>query len=128
MYTLLTYCFPIMLIPFEWGLKIILNEDSTSFFGPTIAAAGLSFMVPLTEPKRLRALKNGEIVISPNDNRLIPILWIVIIVSLFAWAASCYFSLKLPSVTFLSLPCHLAIGAGVYTLSIVLTFVKRRVA
>jgi hypothetical protein len=117
-----------MLVPFEWGLKLILEEDSTSFFGPTIAAAGLSFMVPLTEPKRRRALPNGEIVISPNDNRFIPILWILIILSLFAWAASCYFSLKLPSVTLLSLPCHLAIGVVVYALSIVLTYVKRIVA
>ena len=128
MYALLSYCFPIMLVPFEWGLKLILKEDSTSFFGPTIAAAGLSFMVPLTEPKRLRALKSAEIVIPPNDNRFIPILWILIILSLFAWAASCYFSLKLPSVTVLNLPCHLAIGAVVYALSIVLTYVKRKVA
>ena len=128
MHALLSYFFPIMLIPFEWGLKIILQEDSTSFFGPTIAAAGLSFMIQLTKPKQLGDLNNGSIIISKADNRFVPVLWIIILASLFAWAASCYFSIKSPNYVILNgIPCHFAIGGLVYSPSIVLTFIKERV-
>ena len=115
-----------MLVPFEWGLKLMLDQEATSFFGPTIAAAGLSFLIPLTEPKVLSV--NGNIMTtSVNDNRLIGLLWILILISLFAWAASCYYSLKRPAdLVFDLCPYHLLIGGSVYLLSIVMSYVKRR--
>lgn len=71
---------------------------------------------------------NGNVMtISVNDNKLIGLLWILILTSLFAWAASCYYSLKRPTdLVFDLCPHHLLIGGAVYLLSIVMSFVTRR--
>jgi len=53
MYGVLIYGFPLLLLLFEWGLRSLLAVDSWGFTGPTLAAAGLSFLVPLTKPKTL---------------------------------------------------------------------------
>ena len=51
MYAVLVYFFPLILIAFEWGLRTILKIDSSGFTGPALAAAGLTFLMPLIKPK-----------------------------------------------------------------------------
>src|SRR5580658_9277036 len=94
---LLLYGFPLILVLFEWALRTIIGVDSSEFIGPTLAATGLSFLVPLTEPKEdIVALAAGKIakVRSEADKDFVPITMLFIFLFFFLWLASCYASLK----------------------------------
>lgn len=126
-YHILSYGTPVFLLPLESCLKFVLNENITSFLGPTLAAAGLSFLVPLTEPKVL-SVEGNIITTSRNDSMLVGYAWIAIIFSFLAWAISCYLSLKQPNaLTILNIPYHLLLGGFVYFISLVMTFLKRSI-
>lgn len=130
MYALLTYGFPAILILFQWGLRTLLAVNAWAFIGPTLAATGLSFLVPLTRPKILNDSIDGApgaIMISKKDNNFIPIVWFLLFCYLFAWALTCYFSLKLPTATILTIPTQIFIGLVAYVISLIATFVKERV-
>jgi len=48
-YYILIYGFPFYLIAFEALLRNLFQLDVIGFVGPTIASAGLSFLLPLTK-------------------------------------------------------------------------------
>ncbi|MGN2254304.1 hypothetical protein ACFWZ4_13070 [Frateuria sp. GZRe12] len=129
MYAILSYGFPLLLIAFEWGLRRVLQIDSSGFIGPTLAAAALSFLVPLTRPKITTISQDGSTfqLLNERDQQLIPVVWLTVLAGLFAWAASCYFSIKLNSETFYLLPVHVAIGLAIYFISVVLVAIKEAV-
>jgi hypothetical protein len=127
-YHILSYGTPVFLLPLESCLKFILNEHITSFLGPTLAAAGLSFLVPLTEPKVL-SVEGSVLTTSKNDFVLVGCAWIAIVFSFLAWAISCYLSLKQPNASVAPhIPYHLLLGGLVYVISLVMTFLKRSIA
>lgn len=130
MYAILIYGFPLTLLIFEWGLRVILSVDSTGFTGPTLAAAGLSFLMPLTKPKISdSSTKDGRnmVIISKADSQLIPAIWFFVLCFLFSWAFACYFSINYPSDKTLGLDSHLLIGSIVYLISLILTGIKEKV-
>jgi hypothetical protein len=129
-YAILTYGFPLILLAFEWGLRTVLVVDARAFTGPTLAAAGLSFLVPLARPKILSVQVAGArsaIVISKGDHHLIPVVWLLVLIFLFAWSGSCYASVRYPQHTVWGVDTHLFIGLGAYLLSLVMTFIKEKV-
>jgi len=128
MYAVLIYGFPLTLLGFEWGLRTMLSVDAFGFTGPTLAAAGLSFLMPLVKPKQ-REINGHEkyVAVSKTEIRFIPILWLFVLIFLFSWSWSCYVSLKLPLDKTLGLPSHFTIGSAVYTISIILTAIKEKV-
>lgn len=128
MYAVLIYGFPLTLLGFEWGLRTMLSVDASGFTGPTLAAAGLSFLMPLVKPKQ-RKLNGHEdyVAISKTEIAFIPFLWLFVLLFLFSWSWSCYVSLKLPLDTTMGFPSHLAIGGSVYTISLILTAIKEKV-
>jgi len=122
----LSYGFPLILIAFEWGIRQGLQIDSSGFIGPTLAAAALSFLVPLTKPKIIDFSDAGrkQILVNARDQQFIPFVWIAVLVGIFAWSASCYFSIKSTVPFFNLMPIHLAIGLGIYFISIILVAAK----
>lgn len=128
MYAVLIYGFPLTLLGFEWGLRTMLAVDSGGFTGPTLAAAGLSFLMPLTKPKKKNLPGHDDVIaVSKADAALTPILWISVFAFLFSWSWSCYVSLKLPNDTTFGFASHLVIGGAVYIVSLLLTAIKEKV-
>lgn len=130
MYAVLIYGFPLLLLLFEWGLRVLIQVDSSGFTGPTLAAAGLSFLMPLTKPKQLNIQIPGNpnaIAISRTDTQFMAFTWMVIFGYLFLWALTCYTSIKLPMNKVFSITTHLFIGSCAYVFSLVMTFVKEKV-
>lgn len=126
MYAVLTYGFPLILIGFEWGLRQLMEVDSSQFIGPTLAAAALSFLIPLTRPKRVKLSDEnlGYVAVNARDQHFIPVVWLFVLVGLFAWSASCYFSANTSQIVIFSLPIYTAIGLGAYFASLILVMIK----
>jgi hypothetical protein len=127
MYAMLIYGFPLTLLAFEWGLRTVLNVDTAGFTGPTLAAAGLSFLMPLVKPKLIDIPGQSKTyAISKRDVNFIPVLWIFVFIFLFSWCLSCYVSLKFPSDKTCGFSSHLVIGGALYALSLILTAIKEK--
>lgn len=130
MYSVLIYGFPLVLLLFEWGLRSLLTVDSWGFTGPTLAAAGLSFLVPLTRPKILNVSipsAPNAVAISKGDQELVAFIWILVLAFLFVWSGACYASIKHPTHTVLGLSTHLVVGGVAYLISLVMIFVKEKI-
>lgn len=130
MYKILIYGFPLLLLLFEWGLRTVMKVDSSGFTGPTLAAAGLSFLIPLTKLKTRTVDVPGAdsvLVMTRADEQLVGLIWLLVLASLFSWAVSCYFSVAHAELKAYGSPVHFLIGLGTYILSLVMTAVKGRV-
>ncbi len=129
MYTVLTYGFPLVLLLFEWGLRAILKVDASAFIGPTLAAAALSFLMPLTRPaeQNYGFIFNRQVVVTSRfDSNFIGFTWLLVLLCLFAWAASCYFSIITPDDRTFLFPTHATIGGTAYIASLVMSSLKER--
>ncbi len=107
-----------------------MKVDSFGFTGPTLAAAGLSFFMPLTKLKISELnIPGGDsvFVMSKADEQLVGFIWLLVLAALFSWALSCYLSLQHPGLSALGVPTHLLVGLGTYLLSLIMTAVKRKV-
>ena len=131
MHTLLVMIFPLILLLFEWGLRSIINNpDSTSFTGPALAIAGLSFLIPLTKPKVLDVVipgKTNVVVTSVGDSHFVSFTWILVLCYLFAWTLSCYLAITAPLRQIFGLSEHLVIGMAAYLLSLLMMFLKEKI-
>lgn len=130
MYAVLIYGFPLILLAFEWGLRFLLQVNSTGFTGPALSAAALSFLIPLTRPKILNVEIEGHpgaFATSTADSNFVGFIWVLVFATLFAWAGSCYVSMKLPNHEIIKLKTHLVIGLGTYFISLLMTFFKEKI-
>ena len=130
MYVILTYGFPLILLVFEWGLRTLMLVDTSGFIGPTLAASGLSFLVPLTRPKRVDVAIPDfpDAVATTNvDQQFVGFIWLLILASLFAWSASCYASIKAPDELLIGFPIHAVIGFTTYFISLMMSFIKGKI-
>ena len=106
----------------------MLSVDSTGFAGPTLAAAGLSFLMPLIKPKqKLIPGHDNVIAISKAEAAFMPFLWLFVFAFLFCWTWSCYMSLVFPRDKTLGFDSHLVIGGSLYSISLILTAIKEKV-
>lgn len=106
-----------------------MKVEHSSFMGPTLAAAALCFLMPLTRPaerRRWNVNDKSVLVTSRYDQHLVALIWFVFLLSLFAWAAACYFSVEHSTHRTLGQPTHIVIGAAAYVASLVLASVKER--
>nr|WP_256833682.1 hypothetical protein [Pseudomonas oleovorans] len=130
MYQVIIYGFPLILVAFESGLKFLMQYDNTSFAGPALSAAALSFLLPLTKPKILE-IKIPEhpnaIVTTIGDRKLVGFVWILVFLYLFAWASVCYLSVQSPTLKIWLLDLAFVIGLTTYLISLILTFAKEKV-
>lgn len=137
MHTVLVYGFPLLLLLFEWGLRAGLKVDASGFMGPTLAAAALSVLLPLTKPvvRKLDGFdslslgnhfSSSVVLTSRFDINFIAFIWVLFLLTLFGWAAACYFSLVSPNDTTLYFATHNTIGGCAYMVSVVMTSIKER--
>jgi hypothetical protein len=104
--------------------------DTSGFIGPTLAASGVSFLVPLTRPKLINVTIPNfpDAVATTNvDQQFVGLIWLLILGSLFAWSASCYASIKVPSELLIGIPVHAVIGFTTYFVSLMMTFIKGKI-
>jgi hypothetical protein len=100
----LIYTFPFFLVLMEWLLRTSLRVDSREFVGPTIAAAALGLLLPLTglknrefalSDKTRRQIDALKAVIVPKRERiLIDVVWLTILASLATWGCCLVFACK----------------------------------
>ena len=134
--TILIWGFPFYLIALEMIFKGISGLDVSSFIGPAIATAGLSFMLPLTKPKGhsllfsnevLETIKNnGAEIVNIKDQKLIPFIWISILCGFIIWFWTSSLSSGKPDSMFYFVPLHLAVGLINYCIAAMLTVMKER--
>lgn len=101
--------------------------------GPTLAAAGVSFLVPLIKPKwEYSAVDVGKLARARAvwDEDFIPIVHVFILLFLFAWLATCYVSLELSNVVVTvgssNIPLQIVLGVLLYFISLVFTGMKEK--
>ena len=130
---ILLYGLPIYLFGLEFLLRTIASIGSDSLLGPTLAGAGIGFLLPLTELKPVAlpdTLKNEleklkASVYSERDKLLIDCTWIVFFISLGAWMYSVFLSFPPAHNSSFSLPVF--IGCAVFVISLILSEIKERI-
>lgn len=133
---LLIWGFPFYLIVLEMLFRGVSGLDVSSFIGPAIATAGLSFLLPLTKPKEytnlisedlLKAVKeNGGEVVNVNDQKLIPFVWIAILCGFITWFSASFVSSSIPNEKIYLVPVHFVVGLINYCIAAILTIAKER--
>jgi hypothetical protein len=126
MHSVLIVGFPIFLVLLEALLRTMLRLDVSSFIGPTLAASGISHLIPLTKPavRTIESKERGRVAVAISDLNFIAFIWISVLLGLLAWIASCHYSLILPEAYFLGWPVHQFIGGVVYAFSLLMIFIK----
>jgi len=117
-YTIIIHCFPTYLILFETLFRSITGLDFSAFIGPSLAAAGLSLLIPLVRPKPVpisdedndKLKEDGYIICNTRDERLIVATWIAILVGIFLWSYACSTALNHPNAKLSSFWDHSTIG------------------
>jgi hypothetical protein len=103
--------------------------------GPTIAAVGISFLLPLIVPKQKQydfpeafkqeIEKNKVIIISKAEQRLIDIVWILIFVLTSGWIFSLFISSTQPQLLWFNIiHAYLALGFANYFIGVLLSEIK----
>src|SRR4051812_93850 len=97
---ILIYGYPFYLVSLEYLLRQAIKLESEAFIGPTLAAVGISLLLPLIVPKkrdfhfskktmdRIEAI--GGKIIHKRESILIDLVWTLIIVLTALWACSLY--------------------------------------
>ncbi|REL35695.1 hypothetical protein [Thalassotalea euphylliae] len=130
MHSIIVYGFPMILVSFEALLRNLINVDTFAFVGPTLAATGISFLVPLTKLKELEfETAEGErwVKVSKRDQAFVNLTWLLLFVSLFVWFWVCTLSIQSTPITWLGFPAQIVAGAALYVISIILSTVKEYV-
>jgi hypothetical protein len=127
MHSIIIYGFPMILVSFEALLRNLINVDTFGFVGPTLAATGISFMVPLTRLKTSEVESSlGEkwVQVSKRDQGYVNLIWLLLFVSLFVWFWVCTLSIQRDASVVFEFPTHVVIGALMYVIGIVLSGIK----
>src|SRR2546423_930773 len=100
---LIVWGFPFYLIVVEMIFRATSGQDTTGFIGPTIATAGLTSLIALTQTRErsdqlsagtARALKErGLMAISGAEKSMVTVVWAMILLGFLVWFWSCKASL-----------------------------------
>ena len=131
-YNFIIFGFPLYLIIFEMLLRAFSQIDTSSFIGPTIGAAGLSLMIPLVRPKSVELSEEEQQMVNNHnlsikfvdDERLINIIWVMVIVGILIWYWSCAVSFLKPKKNIWIFPKHFIIGMVNYVIGLILSIYK----
>ena len=136
----LSCMFPFFMMFVEWLLKVSSQTGegtgTVDFFGPSLAAAGVGFLVPLTTPKPAKLLVDidqvemdklaaaGITLRLKRDDSFSQFIWVAILIFLIVWMGSLQLSANYASASFLSLPIHIWLGLFNYFIGVILACVK----
>ncbi|MCW5213288.1 hypothetical protein VU04_10315 [Desulfobulbus sp. TB] len=112
--------------------------NTSQFIGSAIATAGLSFLLPLTRPKELSDRFSDEVIeaikekngtlVNNSDQRLIPFIWLLILLGFLVWFWTSHISQINPNDTFLGfVPTHMAVGFINYFFAAICSAIKHKV-
>lgn len=131
---ILMYGFPFFLILIESILRGTYSLKSQPFIGPTIAGAGVAFLLPLIVPKKKdfhisenikRKLKEkGITIISRRDKVLIEVVWLFIFLCTALWAYSVLLSCRSPQINWWLWPSSLYPAIFCYLSGVLLYEIK----
>jgi hypothetical protein len=134
---LLIYGFPFFMLLIEALFRAALKLDTNAFMGPTIAAVGVGFLLPLIVPKQRqypfsddvrREISGHRIVIIPTaEQRLIDVVWIFIFVLTSGWIYSLYISSTQPQLLWFNIRAYLALGFANYFVGVLLSELKEAI-
>lgn len=126
MHYIIVFGFPMILVSFEWLLRSIASVDTFGFVGPTLAAAAISFIVPLTKLKEESFEADGKqwIKVSKRDSRYVNFVWLMLLLGLLSWFWVCTLSISASGQSIADFPTHVVVGATMYVFSIALCAVK----
>ena len=130
----LLYGLPVYLYGLELLLKTIANVTANSLAGPTLAGAGMGFLLPLTALKPVaindqlaQALSELDyLAYSPRDKTFTELVWVTFLVFLGGWMYSIHLTMQQAGPP-QSFNWPLLIGCVTFALSIVLCEVKERI-
>ena len=130
MHSIIVFGFPMILVTFEWLLRSIASVDTFGFVGPTLAAAAISFTVPLTKLKEEKIVVEGKewVKVSKNDTRFVYFVWLMLLLGLLSWFWVCTLSINSTSQTVMDFPTHVVAGAIMYAVSIAVCAIKEVVS
>lgn len=116
----LIYGFPFFLLLIEALFRAALKLDTHAFMGPTIAAVGVGFLLPLIIPKprqfslsesvREEIAEHGITIIPTAEQRLIDVVWIFIFLLTSSWVGSLYVSSTQPDLLWFDMKAYLILG------------------
>jgi hypothetical protein len=99
------YFLPTFLIALEWFMRAAFSLETELFIGPILASVGLTFLVPLTIPKKthhhhhqLSKQMREELerlqftVIPKRERRFIQLCWSLMLIFILAWLSTLYLS------------------------------------
>jgi len=137
---ILSCMFPFFMMFVEWLFKIAsqtgTGTGAIDFFGPSLAAAGVGFLVPLTTPKPIAALVHidadkikqladaGLTLRNRRDEIFCQFVWVAILIFLCAWMGSLQLSTKYPDAIFMTLPLHIWLGLFNYFIGVICACIK----
>jgi hypothetical protein len=128
----LLYGLPVYMYVLESLLKTVASVTSDSLAGPTLAGAGIGFLLPLTDLKQIQidpaiaaqvARANARLY-SPRDKMFTDLVWLSFFLALAAWMYSIFLTMK-PSGAQFNAP--FLIGCAIFIASIGMAEVKERI-
>jgi hypothetical protein len=132
---ILLFGLPVYLYVLEVLLKTVASLKSESLLGLTLAGAGMGFLLPLTELKKVNVRgrtadyldRINATVYSRRDKTFVDGVWFVFFVSLVAWMYALFLTFKQtqPSAAWINL--QEVIGILIFVISVVLSEVKERI-
>ena len=129
---ILVFGLPIYMYVMEVLLKTMASITSESLFGITLAGAGIGFLLPLTELKRIQVTgRAGEFLqsvhleaYSVKDKRVVDVAWVAFLSSLLAWIYALFLTFKHSNAGGSVWPT--VIGGGIFVCAVVLSEIKER--
>ena len=129
----LLYGLPVYLYGLEIFLRTLANVGMESLAGPTLAGAGMAFLLPLTELKQLKIDEAAARVLaeanakaySARDKVFSDFVWLAFFLSLAGWMYA-LFRIMRPLPAPQSINWSFASGCAVFVVSIVLSEIKER--
>lgn len=132
---LLTYGFPFFLIFIEFLLRNAYRLDTEEFIGPTLAAVGVSLLLPLIVPKKIEVgltqqtkqeLDQKKVrILYKSEDRFIDIVWIFIFILTACWAYTLYISAQKDHIQmWMTFPNYKVLGFSNYFLGVLFSEVK----
>jgi hypothetical protein len=129
----LAYGFAFFLLLLEWVFRKLANLNSHEFIGPTLAAAGVGFLVPLISPKTVvptlpeeaKKQLDGYYIIPKKQQRLVEITLLFLFLLIASWVYDLYLVCK-PTSGLLGIS-PISLGLVTYLAAVVLAEIKESV-
>lgn len=130
----LIYGFPFFLLFIETILREALAQKGGASVGPSLAAAGVGFLISLIIPKQRtlelsaatdKELKDKKMSVIPTaERKFIDVVWLLTFLLIASWTYDVYVSYKTPELLWWRFPALLVIGFANYFVGVICSEVR----